>query len=1084
MADAYLNLQRKLKDLGYNNTLPKEATALVENILADLLQTTRSLQHYMTLSKETLLQRDSLLLEIEPYKSDNANLIQENNRLHRELMQLKENHLKTIKDNQRTIKNLTDDIARKDSLILKLQHDLRDLSLRGLCAETLSSRNRSKRKDAGDTGTIPRLCICNSIGLAQNKDSEDISRTLKLMQEKIDAYNDEIMILKSVVDHRDNEIARLNILLQGGRPFTAINKDFYSNKPENKILSMHKQLKDLETVNESLQKELESNLEKQHEAMLRALDLADKNKKLKEELQRMDSLALKVEEDCNKRLADMLNENNILQSRIDTLLLKKSQLERDLSERNQKQYSYNESGSLNWKDLNEKASLQNEIKDLVELNKSLQEKIYALSQVSREYQNKLINNYETMNPICLGKNELQKMFEDERKKYEKYITQIQEKLNETIKFLENKSVGNSPKFLPENSFIKDLNLKLCEAEQRCLMLKKENDELKSKVTEGKDYNKNNNYKDIINHLNIENSELSKENIFLTQQLSKFKSTEIGNQDKNKYFQQESNRLQEKIDILSKEIETLKREKHEYNMRYNDALDKCDKLKKDLVFKQNQIAQLEEENCSYKLTNRSGKASRERYKEENIILKEQIKKLQSELITEKTVANQIRNVQLETERSTTETQNTLFSIQKKLSLAKDSIENLEKRCKEYQSEILMLRADKANLVENIKKIDEARDKLVLELDQKAEDANIMEQKLQSKLFEITKLDTEIAHLKRKLSVSKISEHKISDYESQISFLNGEILKLNQQFDTSIIENKHLQNSLADANGMLRLTKIELEKSRKEVDGLKQQLQHYVAEVRRIEELLSHKETERSDMLEQFASLSVEANILENTNHSLENETASKSLQLQSYISKIESLEEKLIEKDNIIDSQTSRIASMTCKINALENEVKLITEEKLVLEQNVQYLKSMCNDMKADQTKSGIGNGDSELKLYESRIRALKSVKEKLEAEKLELKEKLLTAENLLSNARREIVDLKLTLQDATSETKSLKDRVNRFNIQESDSDINENVFLKEELELPLLLGSPIQEDSNEYEECSPHLHGDHKTYSKYRYGTL
>lgn len=1028
MGEAYFNLKRKLDELGYNSSLPVEAVPLVECIFADLLQTTRSLQHYMDLSKEALMQRDELMKEAEPYKCDNIKLIHENNKLHRDIIQLKEENLKITKESQRKLKTLSDEIAKKETLITKLQHDLRDLSLRSLCAETQSSRNKTKRKDGGDC-YISKICMCNEKNLSTDKDVLELKKSIQSLLEKNNEYCDEITLLKNQIEHRDNEIIRLNILLEGGRPLAAVNKDFYTHKPDSKIEKLVKQIDDLQNSNDDMKKELEKSLEKQHEAMLRALSLADKNKALQEELQKVDKLALKVEDDCNKQLASMMNELNFMQTRIEGLTLKNSELERELSQRYLRNYSPHAQESLIIA-LKEKDALQKEIKDLVDLNKGLQDKILSLSEVNSNFTAKFKINEDS--PKCSVKDELKKLFADERKNYETYINDIQQKLTEALNLFNKKSnkiddANTKPNIPPNNAFIKDLHNKLCESEQKILMLRKENDDLKNKALNQNDFNKHN-YQDIISHLNAENAELSKENISLSQQLSQYRAINQASRNRGDSSKEEIQRLQTKIDEMMKEIQLLRKDKQEYNQRYKDALDLSDRLRRDLALKQRELENLEEENCSYKMTNRTGKASTEQLKDECNFLREQIKKMQTDIIKEKTLANQIKNIQLETERSSTEIQNELLSAQKKLSLSKDTVDTLEKKCKELQSEIIKLKSDKLHLIDNIKIMDKDRDKLVIDLDNKTENISILEQKIKSQTYEITKLESEISELKRKLNFNKVNEHKVSDYESQITFLNGEIKRISQQYDTAIIENKHLQNSLADVNGVLKLTKMELEKSKKDVDGLKQQLQHYVAEIRRIEDLLSQKEAERSDMLEQFASLSVEANILENNNHSLESESASKTIQLQTYVNQIQHLEEKLVEKDNIIDSQSARIASMTCKISALQNEIKLITEEKIILVQNVSYLKQMCGNLKSSNENNTISLKDtnSELKLYEDRIKNLSNIKSKLESEKEELRDNLMTTEKLLSNARKEIIELKLALQDATSETKSLNERVCRL----------------------------------------------------------
>ncbi|XP_021192854.3 centrosomal protein of 135 kDa [Helicoverpa armigera] len=1096
MGEAYFTLKRKLEDLGYNITLPIDAVPLVECILADLLQTTRSLQHYMDLSKEALMQRDSLMMEAEPYKCDNAKLIQENNRLHKEIMKLSEESLKERKESKRKLKNLSEELIKKDLTISKLQHDLRDLSLRGLCADTLSSRNKSRRRDA-EVGSS-RTCICSEKrSSSSDKDLTELTQKIQSLEEKNDAYCDEIMVLKSQVENRDDEIMRLNMLLEGGRPLTAISRECCNISSNERIQNLMKDLRELESANDLLKKEIDNGLEKQHEAMLRALTLADKNKNLQEELQKVDTLALKVEEDCNKRLASMTNEVNFLQKRVEGLESRNTTLESQLTEYQLKENTprINKLQEELALALKENESLQNEIKDLISLNKNLQDKIVKLPQVRTpsEVSDTLGRSKDKVN--CPTKSELQKLLRDERNKYEIHINSVQEKMAEIMNSFNqhmlkckdrDSSRINSSK---ENAFIRDLHTQLCEKEQKILMLRKEIDELKRKTCYMEENSKQN-FKDVISQLNVENAELSKENILLSKQLSQYKNLNSAtaqaqqhSSDRGDFVRNDIQKLKDQINELLNQIQLLKKDKQEYNLRYKEALELSEKLKMDLVFKQKEIEHLEEENCSYKMTSRNGKASTEHLKDECNFLRDQLKKLQSDVIKEKTLSSQIKNIQIETERSGHELQNELLSVQKKLSLANDKIESLEKKCKDLQSEMTSVRNDKSNLIENIRKVDQERDKLVMELDHKTETICSLEQKIKSQTYNISKLENEISDLNRKINANKVSEHKLADNETQITFLNGEILRLNKQLDTAVMENKHLQNSLADANGALKLTKIEHEKSRKEVEGLKQQLQHYVAEVRRIEELLSQKEAERSDMLEHFASLSVEANILENTNHSLESESASKTVQLQTSTSRIQGLEAKLHDKDNIIETQASRIATLQCKINSLENEVKLMAEEKTILEQNISYLKQMCSNLQSEKlnTSKGINEADSELKLYENRIKSLSNRKTKLEIENEEMKQNLATTEKLLSNARKEIVELKLVLQDATSETKSLQESVNR--LTKRDEEHRESTLVEDvEFELPPIMLDEIQEGSNEDDE-ETNFESIQKRFTKYSHSS-
>lgn len=1078
MTENYFNLKRKLEELGYNYNLPLEAVPLVECVLADLLQTTRSLQHYMDLSKEAITQRDKLVLEVEPYKCDNTKLIQENNRLHKELMIAKEQIEKQCKDNKRQIKSLSDELKKKDMTISKLQHDLRDLGLRGLCAGTVSSRIKSLKKESSSK---PHTCTCrdNKIINVEN-DLLELKKQIQSLEDQNHAYGDEIKLLKNQVDNRDNEITRLNIMLEGGRPLQGLKTELNSNDIE-KVQELLQKINKLESVNEAMKKELKAGLEKQHEAMLRAVNLADDNKYLKEELNKIDGLALKVEEECNSKLASMKTELNVLQIKNEQLTLRNLQLERLLSNKHHGEVlsAHNLQESLNTA-RSEKDSLQKEIRELRELNKNLQEKVKK---------NEFVEN---TSPAILDelkyatKDDLQNLLEKERKTYEQHMTNLQDRLTDTINHFEKhlswcRSKGDSPSV--SQVFVNDLHNKVCESEQKILMLKKENEELQRKMFQEQDNSKQN-YKDIVNQLNIENSELIKENLSMSRQLSQYRNLASHKSSDDGILHRNLNKLESDLDQLKQENRLLSKDKQEYKVRYKECMDQIENLKRDLIMKQKQVEQLEEENCSYKMTSRTGKASTEHLKDECNFLREQIKRMQTDVIKEKTLSSQIKNIQIETERSSYELQNELLNTQKQLTLTNNDVESLQKKCKDLQDEVMTLKADKSNLISNIKKVDQERDQLVLELDKKTETLSALEHKIMAQNFEIEKYEKQLTDLKQKLNINKVAEHKLEDSDAQIRFLNGEIARLNRQFENAVLENKQLQNSLADVNGNLKITRIEYEKSRKEVEGLKQQLQHYVAEIRRIEELLSQKEAERSDMLEHFASLSVEANILENNNHSLESESASKSVQLQSYVSKISELESKILDRDNEIENQAARISTMACKITALESEVKLITEEKEISEKNVSCLKKLCSNLQSEKShiSKGMDNTDSELKLYETKIRTLSNTRVELESEKTQLKETLQSTEKLLSNARKEVIELKLALQDATSETKILQDRLAR--LQNRDAEFTE-AQSRDELELPLMLEETIHEVSHEEDEESSRFHEVRKRLSKYTHsGTI
>lgn len=86
----FSNLRKRLDQLGYKQPLGIESLPLVEKLFADLVHTTESLKNAkLEIGQQTTETKD-LDSAIEPYKSDNAKLVKENNDLHKQLIKQKE----------------------------------------------------------------------------------------------------------------------------------------------------------------------------------------------------------------------------------------------------------------------------------------------------------------------------------------------------------------------------------------------------------------------------------------------------------------------------------------------------------------------------------------------------------------------------------------------------------------------------------------------------------------------------------------------------------------------------------------------------------------------------------------------------------------------------------------------------------------------------------------------------------------------------------------------------------------------------------------------------------------------------------
>ena len=89
LQEKFSSVRRKLDQLGYRQPLAIDSLPLAERLLADLVWTTESLRKSKAAAGQRLEATTRVEEVAEPYRSDNAKLVKENNALHRELLELR-----------------------------------------------------------------------------------------------------------------------------------------------------------------------------------------------------------------------------------------------------------------------------------------------------------------------------------------------------------------------------------------------------------------------------------------------------------------------------------------------------------------------------------------------------------------------------------------------------------------------------------------------------------------------------------------------------------------------------------------------------------------------------------------------------------------------------------------------------------------------------------------------------------------------------------------------------------------------------------------------------------------------------------
>ena len=99
-------LRRRLDQLGYKQPLGLDAVPLAERMLSDLLHTTESLRDAEQELTTHQRERDVFTQHVEPYRQDNAKLVQQNNTLHSQIIRAKEGNETKMRDLKSTLRRM------------------------------------------------------------------------------------------------------------------------------------------------------------------------------------------------------------------------------------------------------------------------------------------------------------------------------------------------------------------------------------------------------------------------------------------------------------------------------------------------------------------------------------------------------------------------------------------------------------------------------------------------------------------------------------------------------------------------------------------------------------------------------------------------------------------------------------------------------------------------------------------------------------------------------------------------------------------------------------------------------------------
>ncbi|XP_011297074.1 centrosomal protein of 135 kDa isoform X2 [Fopius arisanus] len=1065
----YRILRKRLENLGYRQTLPVDALSLVERLLGDLLQTTESLRHFKAIAEDKIELVGPQELTADPYKCDNAKLVQECNKLHADLAEAKENHLKQTKDLKRKINHLEtecSDLQLASSRNLKRIKDLevessnksrRIQELLGKCCKpivsnaSLSARRKPTfplRKPLIEGDVLPQEALKGSVSLGNlsrvkpelvdlvamgDRKIASLSLEVAKLKGELGLQCDNANTLRTQLVLKGKEINRLRKMLEGGRPYLAVSKDCSCRQAEANCIQCNSsrkssrggeacwnEIKVLQQVKGNLEQQLKEALEKQHDAMSQAMKLAERNEELEKELKDIDHIALAVEADCNSTVKENNRRVSHIQEKLESALAKVSHLENDLLV--EKRASQELRADLEACRL-EKRSLQKILDSTAEEKKKLTDRINELTLIGSKVQRRSLSppvqekrnsGSELMRELIQEKDgkiiELQKMVDQLRKETD-YCKQEMDRL---------KKDSRSDNELW--SQICDLKHQLNEKEIRVTELQREKRELcrekfelesrlqgcRNRSSPCKVCNQCRSVGPCVCLTLPPRQEIGGSRM-LCSRLERERDT----------ARSDVERLIEERDILRERLK-MATEAHTYEQR---------RLRDNGRELESRLKEIERERQELLLAQGSRRTAIAGIEEQLEEAREELRRTKQELVSQRTQYFQLRALQDQTDQALGDVQSQLGQSEGELSKAMERNRSLEQQQLQLDNQVKELKQEINTLRTNMARLDQEKDQLLMELDNKTERIAALEREIISKEQQTMGTEQQVREAQHKYQIcmdqSAEQERQLRSMQMEMENNQRQLAVASADRDNAAQENRRLQDDLAALTCEIRTLQRELETSRAESYDLKRQLQTYVSEVRRAEELLNRKENERTEMLNHFRSLSLEATVLENNNQSLESEAAEARGALQSARDRIVDFERELADKDCLIRGYETQITELTQNIASLETQVRQQTEQRARTEADLNAVRDLC--VKLDQQKESLmkemADRNAMKTQYEAQISRLRAeqniVQEQMNRDHLTVDR----MEALLDQARQESLDCQTHNQELQNEMARLKQRV-------------------------------------------------------------
>ncbi|XP_054910083.1 centrosomal protein of 135 kDa isoform X2 [Poeciliopsis prolifica] len=1030
----FLNLRKRLDQLGYRQPLGIESLPLVEKLFSDLVHTTESLRNAKLSAGKTEKESRNVDALLEPYKAENAKLVKENNSMHLELLKLREekdNFCRELKLQIRKLDNETSDLKFLNNQYV---HKLRCLEKDSRAkAERIQQLQEKNMQAVVQTPAYPAPqpddpYVADLLQLADGRihelqeDIADLKLELENAQESIKQLNIQ-------VEERDREVERLNRLLHGGRPYDVISLEAQNVSNEKLITHLNLQIEYLQEANSALQDRVEGLQQRKKDASTEVANLSLKNLELCEELTQIDHLAQCMELDKERVLENV----DIELKKAKKEIRRKDKIIEDLEDIVTQTRREQSEGEF------ERNRFSNQLVELKQQN----EKMEALVNFLEDDKTRLQKKVETM---MAAEKELVLELEAFRSKHgvcgrerspsrlDAFVRSLEEERDfyrhEAERYKRARGAGgpgSSPSRSPDRG--RSPKGKGSGPDPELLFVIKEKDTLKAALM---DFERQ--MEDIQNKV----QELSNERdhfktLFKQAQDNLMLARRADLSADLLRMQEEVRRVEMKFDQMASERDSLM---ERLKVAQMSALTDRERDERRILELENTVGSLERERLDLRtqvcLLKEGKEAVEDELKVHSIASVQSAEEVEQRLAE----ANALRLLQEQMEQSLSDVQRRLSVKINELHVAHEQIEELQERLGEMSQHSSKWNEEVETLQKSMCVLDREKDILQDEVDQKTEklvalqdDLSQKEKTLEDVRLTVKNMDNSLAQLQGAL---KSREREIGSLRRQLDSSQEELPALKRDKDVLLRENRRLQDDLATMTRENQVVHLEMEQALHEKDELNSRVQSYISEVSRIEKLMATKEQENRDLLERFRMAHSGMQEWEQKLHQAEGLNNSIRLELLSLDTERRQLQETLGQRDKeiqqhmqAVQAYEAQVSSLTRGMSQLEENLYKAQEEKAALISDLASVRELC--VKLDSGKELAGRHLTSKSMELERLTGeLEDLRSEIEVLKRQLASERLTVRNLetlLSTNRQKEFQTHLAASERESELRALRDRL-------------------------------------------------------------